>query len=119
MDQYTPTPRERALQSGLTEYVIRSGEAKLISQAQLLELIKTGVVDRVQSSLNHSSMSTSWLGAPSLVGPQVLGVIALQCYDNTYSYSEQGAESSAFCFAAYSGGYFPASCKHRATKATA
>lgn len=89
LDQYTPTPRERALQSGLTEYVIRSGEAKLISQAQLLELIKTGVVDRVQSSLNHSSMSTSWLGAPLLVGPQVLGVIALQCYDNTYSYSEQ------------------------------
>ena len=89
LDQYTPTPRERALQSGLTEYVIRSGEAKLISQAQLLELIKTGVVDRVQSSLNHSSMSTSWLGAPLLVGQQVLGVIALQCYDNTYSYSEQ------------------------------
>ena len=89
LDQYTPTPKERALQSGLTEYVIRSGEAKLISQAQLLDLIKTGVVDRVQSSVGHSAMSTSWLGAPLLVGQQVLGVIALQCYDNTYSYSEQ------------------------------
>ncbi len=89
LDQYTPTPRERALQSGLTEYVIRSGEAKLVSQAQLLDLIKTGVVDRVQSSLGHHAMSTSWLGAPLLVGEQVLGVIALQCYDNTYSYSEQ------------------------------
>lgn len=89
LDQYTPTPKERALQSGLTEYVIRSGEAKLISQTQLLDLIKTGVVDRVQSSLGHHAMSTSWLGAPLLVGQQVLGVIALQCYDNTYSYSEQ------------------------------
>lgn len=89
LDQYTPTPKERALQSGLTEYVIRSGEAKLISQARLLDLIKIGVVDRVQSSVGHSAMSTSWLGAPLLVGQQVLGVIALQCYDNTYSYSEQ------------------------------
>lgn len=89
LDQYTPTPKERALQSGLTEFVIRTGEATLISQARLLELIKTGVVDRVQSSVGHSAMSTSWLGAPLLVGQEVLGVIALQCYDNTYSYSEQ------------------------------
>ncbi|EGM79609.1 diguanylate cyclase (GGDEF) domain-containing protein [Rheinheimera sp. A13L] len=89
LDQYTPTPTERALQSGLTEYVIRSGEAKLISQTQLLDLVKTGVVDRVKSSFGHYAMPTSWLGAPLMVGDQVLGVIALQCYDNTYSYSDQ------------------------------
>ncbi len=89
LDQYTPTPQERSLQRGLTEYVIRAGEAKLISQIQLLELVKTGVVDRVQSASGQHVMSTSWLGAPLLLGEQVLGVIALQCYDNTYSYSEQ------------------------------
>ncbi|RVT46807.1 diguanylate cyclase [Rheinheimera sediminis] len=89
LDQYTPTPKERTLQSGLTEYVIRSGEAKLISQAQLLDLVKTGVVARVQSGSVQTAISTSWLGAPLLVGEQVLGVIALQCYDNTYSYGEQ------------------------------
>ena len=89
LDQYSPTQKQRPLQRGLTEYVIRSGEARLVTQVQLQQLIQSGEVERQVSNPGYQPMCTSWLGAPLQIGNQILGVIALQCYDNSHQYSEQ------------------------------
>ena len=89
LDQYSPPARERPLNRGFTEYVIRCADARLINQQQADKLVAAGEIKRGMSDPNTlSRFSTSWLGAPLLIDQQVIGVIALQSYEHSYSYSE-------------------------------
>lgn len=89
LDQYSPPARERPLNRGFTEYVIRCADARLINQQQADKLVAAGEIKRGMADPNKlSRYSTSWLGAPLLIDQQVIGVIALQSYEQSYSYSE-------------------------------
>lgn len=89
-DQYTPAAPKRPLGKGLTEYIIRRGEAALIDGAAATQLNQQGDITRgMVTSLRTTRYSTSWLGAPLLLDDEVIGVIALQAYDYKYDYSEQ------------------------------
>ncbi|HBN87855.1 MAG TPA: GGDEF domain-containing protein, partial [Rheinheimera sp.] len=89
LDQYSPPARERPLSRGFTEYVIRCGDARLINSEKATELVNAGEIRRGMASPNHQARySTSWLGAPLLIDQKVIGVIALQSYEQSYSYSD-------------------------------
>lgn len=89
IDQHSPPARERPLSRGFTEYVIRCAEAKLINADTAKQLVASGEIYRdTRSSASAARYSTSWLGAPLMLDQQVIGVIALQSYEQSYCYSE-------------------------------
>lgn len=89
LDQYSPPARERPLGKGFTEYVIRCADARLINEQQAMKLVESGEIKRGMADPSRPARhSTSWLGAPLLIDQQVIGVIALQSYDKSYSYSD-------------------------------
>jgi GAF domain-containing protein len=65
--------------TGLTEYVIRTGQPLLIADDVPEKLRDLGVAAIGQ-------MALSWVGVPVKVGDRVLGVLALQSYDQSRHY---------------------------------
>lgn len=89
LDQYAPPARERPLSRGFTEYVIRCADARLINADTAEKLVSAGEIRRgMADPAKPARHSTSWLGAPLLIDQQVIGVIALQSYDERYGYSD-------------------------------
>lgn len=89
LDQYSPPARERPLSRGFTEYVIRCADARLINSASAQQLVEAGEIRRgMADPMQPARHSTSWLGAPLLIDQRVIGVIALQSYEQSYSYGE-------------------------------
>jgi PAS domain S-box-containing protein len=70
---------------GLTEYLIRSGEALWIPK-QVAERMAELDVERI------GAPALSWLGVPILWGKRPLGAIAVQSYDQEDAYDEQHLE---------------------------
>lgn len=89
LDQYSPPARERPLSRGFTEYVIRCADARLINSASAQQLVEAGEIRRgMADPMQPARHSTSWLGAPLLIDQRVIGVIALQSYEQSYSYGD-------------------------------
>lgn len=89
LDQYSPPAKQRPLGQGFTEFVIRCGEARLINADDAAILASAGEIRRgLADPSRPARYSTSWLGAPLIIEQQVLGVIALQSYEQSYSYGE-------------------------------
>ncbi|MBV2130394.1 sensor domain-containing diguanylate cyclase [Arsukibacterium indicum] len=90
LDQYSPPARERPISRGFTEYVIRCAEARLINTDAAEQLAAEGEIRRgMADPLQRARLSSCWLGAPLLIDQRVIGVIAVQSYDNAYEYTEQ------------------------------
>lgn len=90
VDKFKPSALDRPLGRGFTEYVIRSGEAKLINTELADKLVAAGEIQRGVNSANLATpLSHSWLGAPLKIEQRVIGVITVQSYDAGYHYSEQ------------------------------
>jgi diguanylate cyclase (GGDEF)-like protein len=90
LDQYSPPARERPISRGFTEYVIRCAEARLINTDAAEQLAAEGEIRRgMADPLQRARLSSCWLGAPLLIDQRVIGVIAVQSYDNAYIYTEQ------------------------------
>jgi diguanylate cyclase (GGDEF)-like protein len=89
LDQYSPPARERPLSRGFTEYVIRCADARLINSTAAQQLVEAGEIRRgMADPTKPARHSTSWLGAPLLIDQRVIGVIALQSYEQSYSYGD-------------------------------
>lgn len=71
-NQYIDIPT-RALEAGLTEYVIRNREAVLIR-----EEVEGWIRDHGIELRLVGAMSQSWLGVPILMGEQAIGIICVQ-----------------------------------------
>ena len=80
-----PALAPRPLGNGLIEYVLRSGQPRLLNGDVRLEAEALGfaVIGRP---------STSWLGAPMLAEGRAIGVISLQHFDGKLSYDEHDME---------------------------
>ncbi len=70
----------RALGSGLTEHVLRTGRPLLADRGVIGELERSGMVR------SHGTSSTTWLGVPLICDEHVVGVMAVQSYDDTHHY---------------------------------
>ena len=81
--QYLGRPRKR----GLTEFVLRTGQAQIISAARFLALQRNGEITEAGGDLRFQS----WLGVPMQMQGRVNGVLAVQGYEPHVQYSDADA----------------------------
>jgi PAS domain S-box-containing protein len=82
----TLPPESAALGRSLTAWVARRGVPVLVDRAELDRLESTGEVQGCGTPSAH------WLGAPLLVGGEVIGVVAVQDYENPRCYAQEDVE---------------------------
>src|SRR5690606_27456707 len=84
-DEFTSTIEPRPIGRGLTEYVLRTGQAALIDKSRVKALADEGELDK-RIPENMAQTSNSWLGSPLVVEGEIYGVIAVQTYDEDSPY---------------------------------
>jgi diguanylate cyclase (GGDEF)-like protein len=94
-DELHDSVDERPLGLGLTEYIIRRGEATLIDNSKILALAEEGEVD-VTVAQNMMEHNNSWLGSPLVIDGEVQGVIAVQTYGKLENYNHKDLEILRF-----------------------
>ena len=85
----------RPLGLGLTEFVLRTGQAELINPPKVLELAESGDLD-VSVAQNMLNSANSWLGSPLVVDGEIAGVIAVQTYGKHAKYNARDQELLRF-----------------------
>ncbi|NMB82760.1 MAG: PAS domain S-box protein [Ignavibacteria bacterium] len=83
VDEYDPPQPPKKLGRGMTEYVIRLGEAALIDAKRDLELREQGEVELI------GAPQAIWLGVPLKLNGKVIGVMVVQDYENENAYGEK------------------------------
>ncbi|MFT5542635.1 MAG: diguanylate cyclase (GGDEF)-like protein [Glaciecola sp.] len=94
-DELHDSVEERPLGLGLTEYIIRRGEASLIDNSKILSLVEEGEVD-VTIAQNLMEQNNSWLGSPLVIDGEVQGVIGIQTYGKLQDYTQKDLEILRF-----------------------
>jgi len=85
VDQYDTFRPPRRAGTGLTSYIIRTRQPVLIQEDTLAAHRRLGIEP-------VGTLAKSWLGVPMLAGEKVLGVIAVQSYDQEHLYDESHLE---------------------------
>ena len=85
----------RPLGLGLTEFVLRTGQAELINPPRVLELAEAGEID-VSVAQGMLNTANSWLGSPLVVDGEISGVIAVQTYGKHAKYTSRDLELLRF-----------------------
>jgi PAS domain S-box-containing protein len=83
VDEYDTPPEPKPLGRGLTEYVLRTGQALLASPEVFADLEQRGEVESV------GAPSIDWLGVPLSIDGQTIGVMVVQCYTESLRYTEE------------------------------
>lgn len=94
-DTMNDTAEERPLGLGVTEFVLRSGQAELINPPRVLELAESGELD-VTVAKTMLKSANSWLGSPLVVEGEISGVIAVQTYGKHDKYTARDLELLRF-----------------------
>ena len=85
----------RPMSKGLTEYVLRTGQAALIDAKKAKELAEEGELTEA-TALHMEENRNSWLGSPLVVEGEIDGIIAIQSYSNASIYSLKDLELLRF-----------------------
>lgn len=83
VDQVDEPPTERKAGKGLTEFVLRSGKAQLITAELDLALRKAGETSLI------GEPTQIWLGVPLVVEGKTIGAIVVQDYSDETTYGEE------------------------------
>ncbi|SFC54550.1 sensor domain-containing diguanylate cyclase [Pseudoalteromonas denitrificans] len=83
---------DRYFAKGYTEYVISKSCTQLLNRRTASNLIKQGLIKRSEKNIK----ATSWVGAPLISEQGVIGIIACQSYDNTYTFKTHDADLITF-----------------------
>ena len=83
-------PASKKLGRGLTEYVLRSGEALLATRERLKQLVAQGEVESNGARAGH------WMGVPLKVGNHTFGALVVQSYSNEPRFSERDKDILGF-----------------------
>ncbi|RDV23970.1 EAL domain-containing protein [Alteromonas aestuariivivens] len=94
-DTQSAKAERRPLGRGLTEFVLRTGQAELINPPRVLELAESGELD-VSVAQNMLQSANSWLGSPLVVDGEISGVIAVQTYGQHAKYNSRDLELLRF-----------------------
>lgn len=86
VDQFDSIPEERKTGRGLTEYILRLGEAKLIDAELDLKLREDGETSLI------GEPTQIWLGVPLKVKGKTIGAIVVQDYEDASTYGEEEKE---------------------------
>lgn len=90
IDEYDEPIPPRKLGRGLTDYVLRSGEATLVNPEKDLELRRSGEVDLI------GAPQAIWLGVPLKVTGKSTGVIVVQDYENERAFGDDEMQILSF-----------------------
>ena len=90
VDERDVSHRPRRLARGLTEYVLRHGNALLAQAADIERLCAVGEV------VQMGAVSVSWLGVPLVIGERTVGVLAVQSYSPEHRYGERDQDLLTF-----------------------
>jgi len=90
VDERDPVRKPRRLGMGLTEYVIRNGQALLVDRQGMGQLVEAGQVR------SHGAMAHCWLGVPLTRDGAPTGVIAVQSYSADVVFSPADQELLTF-----------------------
>ena len=74
----------------LTNHVIKTQKPLLASAKKIIELIELGLVESI------GELAEIWLGVPLLVKGKIIGVLAVQSYDDINAYSNDDLEMLEF-----------------------
>jgi PAS domain S-box-containing protein len=83
VDQFEDYAPPKKYGRGLTEYVLRKGKPILVNREKDIELIKKKEVELI------GTPSAIWLGVPLKIQSNTIGVVAVQDYENEYTYTEK------------------------------
>jgi PAS domain S-box-containing protein len=83
VDEFDTPPEPKRLGRGLTEYVLRTGQALLASPEIFAELERRGEVESI------GAPSIDWLGVPLNINGQTIGVLVVQTYTEGLRYGEE------------------------------
>lgn len=86
VDKYDPMPGPLRVGRSLSAYVFRKGEAMLLTDADAQKIIASGEVESVGTD------SPIWLGVPLKTPNGPIGVLVVQDYENSDTYSERDVE---------------------------
>ena len=85
------TERERRrIGRGLTEYVLRSGQALLADRSLIDQLHDSGEI------ISYGPRALVWLGVPLICESGTVGVLAVQSYDSEHNYNRRDQEILTF-----------------------
>ncbi|ROQ19181.1 EAL domain-containing protein [Gallaecimonas pentaromativorans] len=90
VDQHQLQAKARKPGKGLTEYLMRNGQAVLVTRKVRDELIQKGILDSEGTEAFH------WLGGPLVVDGQVVGALVVQSYDESNRYRREDLELISF-----------------------
>ncbi|MFA7419149.1 MAG: ATP-binding protein [Melioribacteraceae bacterium] len=90
IDEFDPPYQPKKFGRGLTEYILRTGEATLIDTELDLELQRTGEVELV------GTPTVIWLGVPLKIGGKTIGVIVVQDYADEKTFGEEEMQILVF-----------------------
>ncbi|RUO35723.1 EAL domain-containing protein [Aliidiomarina sanyensis] len=81
--------RQRSLQKGLTEYVLRQKKPAFVDEPTRNALVKRG---DVVLSENRGKLAYQWLGSPLMMDGKIFGVIATQTYRSDRAFVREDLE---------------------------
>jgi len=90
VDEQDSVRQRRLLAKGLTEYVLRTGQALLADRAAIESLSQAGDVQ------SFGPRSVYWLGVPLICDERTVGVVAVQSYSQDFLFSERDQELLTF-----------------------
>ncbi|MFI5182529.1 MAG: EAL domain-containing protein [Thermoanaerobaculia bacterium] len=82
-DEFDPAPAPKPLGRGLTEHVIRSGQALLASPEVFDALVASGEVELI------GAPSLDWLGVPLKAGDETFGALVVQSYERETRFGDR------------------------------
>lgn len=83
IDKYDKEAPPMKFGRGLTEYILRSGKAELITKKRDDELVAAGETEVI------GTQSAIWLGIPLKIRDHTMGALVVQDYENEDTYSER------------------------------
>ncbi|MEO7936063.1 MAG: EAL domain-containing protein [Dokdonella sp.] len=86
VDEVNPIRPRRPMANGMTEYVLRTGQALLANRHKIDELVGSGDVQRFGTRANY------WLGVPLICNDAAVGVVAVQSYSPDSPFTERDQE---------------------------
>ena len=90
VDEQDSPPPPKPLGRGLTEYVLRTGEALLATPEVFDRLVQQGKVELI------GAPSVDWMGVPLRAGNQTFGALVVQSYSNDVRFGERDKEILTF-----------------------
>jgi len=91
-DENVLVPQPRELANGLTELAIKTAQPLLISNGNMHTLSEQGDINTKKFPLNYpaSRLAKAWLGCPLVEHGKIIGVLAIQHYqdENAYQFND-------------------------------